>query len=740
VIGFSLRLAVAGGREAVGRLTIIAAAVALGVGLLLSVVSAVNAVNAQNQRYAWLNTGLARSTAAPAPDALWWSTGDDFYHGEEIGRVDVGATGPHAPELPGIGVPPGPGEYYASPALARLLRTVPADELGSRYPGHLVGEIGAAALPSPGSLLIVIGHTPEEAHHLDRAQEVRAIQGTSPDDCADCVIGLRAAGLDLLLGVVAGAMLFPVLMLIGTATRLSAARREQRFAAMRLVGATPRQIAVIAAVEAALSALGGTAVGFALYYGFRDKVAAIPFTGSAFFPSDLTLGPVAIVAVAIGVPLAAALVARLSLRRVQISPLGVTRRATPRPPRAYRLIPLGLGLAELAYFVGRRPQTSIGQTEAYLPGMLVIMAGLVIAGPWLTMVGARLVARRASRPAALVAARRLGDDPRAGFRSVSGLILALFVTTVATGVITTIVDHRGGATSGPSVTNVVQQMPQDPDLVPSANPVPPGLRTLPGVAAVAVTHRLDLDHMVPGGGSYPQYQFDDVVACADLVGQPEFGRCPAGAETAGVFTFLGPDDTTAVTPVWPAAPYTRGQIEALPAGSVVVATDGRPATIERVRTMLEAANRSGQPAATEHEFDSRSTNLLKQWKQLASVTVITSLVLAGCSLAVGVAGGLTERKRPFSLLRLTGVPLATLRRTVALETAVPLLAAAVVAIGVGLLAAHLFLTAQMDYALRWLGFGYVATVAAGLAVSLAIVAATFPLLRRITGPETARND
>ena len=39
-----------------------------------------------------------------------------------------------------------------------------------------------------------------------------------------------------------------------------------------------------------------------------------------------------VLAVAIGVPLAAAAVARLALRRVQISPLGVTRQVTPRAP------------------------------------------------------------------------------------------------------------------------------------------------------------------------------------------------------------------------------------------------------------------------------------------------------------------------------------------------------------------------------------------------------------------------
>jgi hypothetical protein len=124
---------------------------------------------------------------------------------------------------------------------------------------------------------------------------------------------------------------------IGTATRLSAARREQRFAAMRLVGATPRQVSVIAAVESAAAAVAGVAIGFGLFFVLRIPLAAIPFTGQSFFPAEMSLTVPDILAVAIGVPAAAAVTARLALRRVNISPLGVTRRVTPAPLRAWRV-------------------------------------------------------------------------------------------------------------------------------------------------------------------------------------------------------------------------------------------------------------------------------------------------------------------------------------------------------------------------------------------------------------------
>jgi hypothetical protein len=64
----------------------------------------------------------------------------------------------------------------------------------------------------------------------------------------------------------------------------------------------------------------------------------------------------------------------------------------------------------------------------------------------------------------------------------------------------------------------------------------------------------------------------------------------------------------------------------------------------------------------------------------------------------------------------------------------------VVSIVVGLVAAALYLHSQVDIAFRIPGIAYWATVLGGLAASLAIIASTFPLLSRITGPEVARNE
>ncbi|MEU5908799.1 FtsX-like permease family protein [Micromonospora sp. NPDC047467] len=719
MIGFGLRLAVAGGREALTRLAIIAAAVAVGSGLLLTTLAGVNAVNTQLTRYASMYPSA--SAGGGDVDPLWWSTREDYFHGKQIIRIDVAATGPDAPTPVGIPTTPGPGEYYASPSMQKLLATQPADQLGDRYPGRDLGTIGPAGLASPGSLLVVMGGTPDEVAKLPLAKRVTSV-GDAP--------ALPETTVNLILGVVAGGLLFPVLIFIGTATRLSAARREQRFAAMRLVGATPKQISVVAAVEAATAAVAGTAVGFLLFAAFRGSLAGIPFTGMPFFPSDMSLGVLDVLLVALGVPAGAAVAAQVSLRRVRISPLGVTRRVTPSAPSAYRLIPLLLGVGVLVFALGYRPETSGGQTAIFLPGLLLIMAGLVLAGPWLTMVGARVMARYAGRPATLIAARRLADNPKAGFRAISGIMLALFVTSVAVGTITTIVAERGPAPIGSTEAGTVsmyfgEKSPSAPDTLLA------DLRAATGVRhATAVVENPDMMSASEPG----------LIACTDL--PSAYGRCVDGADVAEVATGLVPfRESASSTRVWPAASVPLGDLQRLPVMSIVVGTDGSAAAVERTRTVLETTFPAFRVAPNvPGDFESEFANTLRGWEQLANVTIITSLALAGCSLAVSVIGGLTERRRPFSLLRLSGAPVRVLRRVVALESAVPMLAVAGVAVGMGLLAAHLFLRAQMAYTLIAPGPGFYGIVLVGLAACLGIIASTLPLLESITGPETARSE
>jgi hypothetical protein len=756
VIRLGLRLAVSGGREAVVRLVIVAIAVGIGVGLLLTAVSAANAVNTQNDRYAWLDTSASSpsqtgSGGASAPLRLLLTT--DEFGGQTIYRADVAATGPDSPVPPGIPQDPGPGQYYISPALSALLRNAPADELADRYPGHQTGLIGQAGLPSPDSLVIVVGRSAAQMSHLPGATEVTSFNTTPPgsNGGVNRGDGLGAKGLDLVLSVVALALLLPVLIFIGTATRLSAARREQRFAAMRLVGATPRQISLIAAVESAVAAAAGVAIGFGLFFVLRVPLAAIPFTSQPFFPAELSLSLPDILAVAVGVPAAAAVVARLALRRVNISPLGVTRRVTPAPPRAWRVLPLLAGLADLGFFaVHGEPASNSGQVLAFTTGFALIMIGLVIAGPWLTMTGARVLARRASRASTLIAARRLADDPRAAFRAVSGLVLALFIFTVAAALIATQdtkkVTPVDGATAGNTLIDQFLTITDGGSATGSAPPPPATvltrLRKIPGVQGV-VEFQADPGLTITNPQLHIQGFPAAVVSCAQLAGVPGLGRCPAGAAAAKVpasLTDIGGGNLAEFT--WPAADVPARRLDSLPLASLDVATNGSQPAIEQARTVLENAYPAGtgSPPHTLGEDTAAANGADNAFQQLADVVILTSLAIAGCTLAVSVAGGLADRKRPFSLLRLTGARLGMLRRVIVLESAVPLLAVAAVAIGTGFAASAMYATMEMRLSLVSPGAAYYILTSAGIVLALVLILATFPMLRRITGPETARTE
>jgi len=785
VIGLGLRLVISGGREALTRLVILAVAVGLGVGLLLTAVAATNAVTTWNSRHAWFWTGSA--WVAPGPAAgiapLWWHPGGDIFDGQQINQFDVAATGTSSPVPPGIPRDPGPGQYYASPALAALLRSTPADQLAVRYPGRLAGTIGDAALPSPSSLVIIVGRTPAQLAHTPDSVQVTSISTTvqgwpvPPTEASPQGLtyvppnpGGGAGTVDLIMSVVALAILAPVLIFIATATRLSAARREERFAAMRLAGATRRQVSLLAATESTVAGILGVAAGFGIFFLLRIPVAGIPFIGQPFFPAELTLSLRDVLVVAIGVPIFAAVAARLALRRVHISPLGVARRATPRPPRAWRVVPLLAGLAELGFWtIHGHPASISGQVQAFVSSFALIIAGLFIAGPWLTMAAARAMARWTSRPGTLIAARRLADDPRAAFRAVSGLVLALFITTVAVVAITTQdakdLTRWGSAAEANVLTaqvsasrqasHVVSPGTKEGAAVPGpAAPVAPltaqlrGIHGVRGVLVVRADPRLTISGTFHGlGGNFGSTGpvSAGVVSCAQLATVPALGRCPAGAATAKFPSdgFNGPlfgADATTIT--WPAANVPATRLDTLGVDAINVATDGTVPAVEQARTALENAHAypGVSTPSTIGDIIAQDNSTNSDYQQLANVVILISLPIAGCTLAAGIAAGLADRKRPFSMLRLTGARLATLRRVVALEGAVPLLSVAAVAIGAGFAGAAMYASEAQQHPMVAPGAPYYLLTAGGIIVSLGIIAATFPLLARITGPEVARNE
>ena len=723
-----LQLTLRSGREALARLLVTAAAVAVGVALLLGVLAEFHAYQDNGNKQCWSCT-----QGAPVPGTLpahgeLWNNSVDFYQGQTISRLDVAALGPGAPVPPGITHLPPAGDYYASPALAALLATVPADQLGARFPGTMIGTIGQPGLSGAGELAIYIGHTPAQLDQIPGTAWVTSIN-SAPDHEVFSPFFRYAFGIGVL------AVVFPILVLIATSTRLAADRREERFAALRLVGGTPGDIRIVATIEAMISAFLGAALGTVIFLLVRPALAGAALVGTQYFESELTPTLAGYAAMLIGVPIAAAIAALVSLRRVQISPLGVTRRATPKPPTFWRLVALVIGLGVFAYGLSKTTRQSIG-APAY-PGLHLTMIGLVIAGPWLTAQAARLFGRIASGSSALLAARRLADNPKRAFRAVTGLTLAVFLGTMV-GLLVPAVNATEATPTAGALSDI---------LIGQA-----------GLPAAAGQHLISGISAIPGAAVYPLYDLSAgaepkmvAVSCADMRAVGGLGQCAPGMRAVQVQDDSIFDDNPVYgdKPIVSAtSPAYTGNLTKLPLQTVLIKVNS-PATLERVRTYLAVnappqvggdSGNSPTPSRTFGETLQIRTARATTFEKIMYAAVALTLIVAGCSLAVSVGGGLVDRKRPFTLLRVGGTPASVLSRVVLLEAAVPLVTATVVAAAIAYattLTAFLRL-APVGTAIPQLGRDYYTIMGIGLVAAFGVIALTLPLLRRMTAPSTIR--
>ena len=779
MVRLGLQLTLRTGREAIVRLILTAVAIAIGVTVLLAVLAGYHAFQATSDRPCWECTAAAPA-GVPAAHSELWNYSENIYQGRFVEELDVAALGRDAPVMPGLTRLPGPGQFYASPALAQLIKTVPRDELGGRFPGSYAGTIGHQALSGPSELVAVVGYSRAPLAALPGTVKVDTIS-TTPD--VQGTTGIYR----LAFGIAAIIVLFPLLMLINTATRLAAARREERFAAMRLVGATPRQVNIIATVEAVVGALLGTLLGIGVFLAVRPGLADISFSGARFFEQTVTPTALGYLAIIVGVPVAAAVASLWSLRRVRISPLGVSRKTTPGAPKLWRVVPLLLGiplfvvplLGASKRLNGNNPQIS----PLIFVGLFLIMVGLVMSGPWLTMQVARLLGRTGRAGSSLLASRRLSDSPKVAFRTVSGLVLAVFVGSLLAAIVpvfNSAESSLGGNAS--SLTNVLRA-PYDagPGLgLPAAQAATlvHELKAYPGVSVVpiytnpsfippsdfppppptsATGSRTRTEARSPSGGNG---QYDSIISCASLGLMPALGKCGPGV--SAVYANANNDiltdnpleiDMPIVTASSPAAANNTGD---LGVGTLLVKAND-PATLEKARTLLTdfnatmpLGNRGGLTGwqmgdlepETFGEVAQIRNNDLSNAETVALAIVGLTLLVAACSLAVTAGGSIVERRRPFTLLRLSGASGRTLYRVVLLESLLPLVTASLVAAATGIGVAVPLVKAlpklRNEPNLALPGSIYYVAMGVGLLVAVAVISSTLPLLARVTRPNNAR--
>jgi hypothetical protein len=323
------------------------------------------------------------------------------------------------------------------------------------------------------------------------------------------------------------------------------------------------------------------------------------------------------------------------------------------------------------------------------------IVGFVVVGPWLCMLAGHGLARVSRRVPGLIAARRIASDPSATFRAVSVVVLAAFSVTYSASLVDASNDEPHDRGRGVLRQGVVEVLTSG---VPEAT-------VAPLLSERAVTIRADIGAARDYVESCPQLARLVTLSCSSS------GRSDVISSRAGV------DDTD------------------LPIFTVYVPTDGTTAAENRVRT--QAANLV--PNAIIHTRQDRiDPNAgLGSLGQLQRIGWYFVLIVAACSLTVGMLAGILERRRPFALLRASGLRLGELRQIVFLETAAAMLVTGAVGVGLGLAASYaLALFSDMAWTLP--DAGVFAIVGTGVLTALLLTTLALPLLDAATRHDAVR--
>ena len=741
------RLIIAGDGPSRRRLLGIVAGVMVGITVFLMLAAASQAFGERSRRSTWHQPVSASPTYLEPDTVLTPTTAaiastTDYYGDRIITVVLVAATPDTNVRVPGSDVVPRPGQYVASPALAGLISSAPANQLGDRY-GERVGTLSNDAVEGPDSLVAVIG--------MDQWQ-VLAQQGPGlPPQVVTELVGHDYASQvwRIVAAIGAIATLVPVLLLIAIVTDLGAAQRAERFATLRLIGATPGQVARIAATETAATTLLGALLGIGAYLALIPVAARIVIGSSRFFPRDLLTSPAVIAATVLGTVLGAAAVAWWRTRRASIGPLGASRERSERPPRPLSLLPLLAGLAGLAAVrvVPRDSEASGTVIGCLLVGSFSLtMLGLLWAGPLLTSWSARLARRGARSAAQVISLGRLAQHPRAAFRAVGGLVVAVYAVTLFAVAITAAAGTTTpaqGAGYLSTTTLYATAGPADPAALGAAAS---RLDDVEGVQTVAVASMEVPRGSGSSGSSQDQEEDQDEDQEEDQSGAytrlvlsvedaRALGAADAQSETGWVSVSSGWLADDAADPL-PAEAPGEGPAPAV----LLVGTDGGEGALERARTAMEASDLglTMYPLTRSDRVEVMAMALENQFAALGYIGILIAAGVSTASLAVSTIASLLARRRVLSLLRLVGMPRDVLRRSVAYETLLPVATVLALSIGAAVYTAWVLVTGTSSRGIDWPAGSYYVVVGACLALTGAAIAASARAAGRMVAGGTVR--
>ncbi|MFC2655823.1 MAG: FtsX-like permease family protein [Rothia dentocariosa] len=247
----------------------------------------------------------------------------------------------------------------------------------------------------------------------------------------------------LMLAWISGFLLLTPLFTLGaSAARLSARRRDDRLATLRLLGASTRRLTLYTMLDSVIYAAVGFVLGFIVYLILVLPFGMLRFQNIPLGPENMLLPPPIVLVCGFVSLIIAATSSLFGLSKVTISPLGVRTRSN-KPSLGKRALILGCVLLVVGFVGAIASQVimnlaadSMDSNGFVLVLVIAIMFGLPILltmlaidliGGFVVGLYARIRVRTARTPATLLAYRSILESPRAAWRQVSGVAMTTFI-------------------------------------------------------------------------------------------------------------------------------------------------------------------------------------------------------------------------------------------------------------------------------------------------------------------------
>ena len=747
------------------RLLLTSFAVGLGFLIILFLISGVNAlisgfndrgVLSSNVSKAFMNVNSSDKNSEPTQKGgkepiLFYAKNTppslSKWKNTEINIFSVKALSENSVSIPGLKTPKS-GEFYVSPALDKVMKENSDSNLNKRFGDKKIGLIPDSLLQSPDDLSVVRGVYDSEVKNnknFVKIYDFKSIDLGSSFSVAVSVMFIMGATI----------LLTPIVLFVVVSSKIGFIQRERRYSALRLAGATRKQIVSIVAFESILATLVGVLMATIMFFVLKPFLAYITFGGKHFWPEDITPKLYQYIFAVFTIVFYIFLVNIWGIRKVQFSPLGVTKSGSvEKKPRIWRIIPIIIGSGIFLWFINPETVKWLKQNPdnkivfmLFVIAVLLVMVGLLFVGPWFANVISRFVAKKTNSALPLLVSSRIKSHSASAFRVVGGVVLALFAGSFYITAVSGVQDYYNEN----SFSQNFSKLDDNVVVVSGFNGDSSVLKNIKQEKGF-----LNLEKIEVIAGAY------NVLPCSNL-GEYTNIKCPSDKKIVAINFYGSINDGNSekgsiiyannyqqiIDKLKKDGAYVEQSQDSMGNnvnGNYIIKLKDDDA-IERIRGYFSSETQKAKISIEDFNVGKYSkggvyvgSSILKELAVLTYFGMAITLIVAILSLIMSTVGGLYERKQSLYILRLCGVSVNKLRLSVLIESVIPLISVSIVACGLGFWMGGSFINIASSAIKTKFSYSIVAVLLIAILVSVVSIWIISAKIKSMTNTESNRTE